>query len=197
LSGAPDLDALRGEMRQRRARLSPRQQQRSSDRICELLLRDLRFRRARTVGVYFSVAGEIDITPLISHLWSWERTVCLPVISTRGRGMVFHRVDPETDMRVDRYGIPAPTGSGLVHRREIDLLLAPIVAFDASGHRIGMGAGYFDRYLAGLRHRRRPARPRVIGCAYGFQEVPAIPARPWDIPLDAVVTETGIRTFKT
>jgi 5-formyltetrahydrofolate cyclo-ligase len=196
ISDAPDLDAIRSQMRQRRADLSPQQRRLSSERICDLLLRDLRFARARTVGLYFAIAGEVDITPLIASLWERKRRICLPVVSSRGTGMRFHRVGPDTDMRIDRFGIPMPKQACPVPRCEIDVLLAPLVAFDGEGQRIGMGAGYFDRFLAPLARRARPSRPRVIGCAYDFQEVPQIPARTWDIPLDAVATEAGIRRFQ-
>ena len=195
MNDAPDLDALRGEMRRRRARLSASEHAQYSEQICALLMRDPTYRRAKTIGLYCAVAGEVDLTPLLTDLWERGRTACLPVVASRGRRMTFHRVGPESELRMDRYGIPTPVEAARVRRCELDLLLMPVVAFDASGQRIGMGAGYFDRFLAPLKHRARPARPRVFGCAYGFQEVPELPRSAWDVPLDAVVTEAGLRHF--
>ena len=68
-----------------------------------------------------------------------------------------------------------------------------LVAFDAAGNRLGMGAGYYDRALRRRLERSTPwRRPRLIGVAYACQQVPAIPASPWDVPLDLVVTERGV-----
>jgi 5-formyltetrahydrofolate cyclo-ligase len=65
----------------------------------------------------------------------------------------------------------------------------PLLAFDARGHRLGYGGGYYDRSLAAL------PRALAIGCAYAAQEVAELPAEPTDMPLDAVATETGIKRF--
>jgi 5-formyltetrahydrofolate cyclo-ligase len=195
MSGAPDLETLRGEMRRRRTQLSERERARSSQQICELLLSDPAYLRARVVGLYWAIAGEVDLKPLLEDLWERGRKACLPVVEPRGSRMAFHAVGPDTELRTDRFGIPTPVAASRVQRCDLDLLLTPVVAFDQRGQRIGMGAGYFDRYLAPLRRRRRPARPRVIGCAYAFQEVPELPAQAWDVPLDAVVTEAGTRIF--
>jgi 5-formyltetrahydrofolate cyclo-ligase len=74
-------------------------------------------------------------------------------------------------------------------------VLAPLVAFDRSGNRLGMGGGYYDRSFAYLRHRVHWRRPRLIGYAYGFQEVQALERAHWDVPLSGVVTELGLRLF--
>jgi 5-formyltetrahydrofolate cyclo-ligase len=78
-----------------------------------------------------------------------------------------------------------------VHSRVLDVILMPLVAFDGQGNRLGMGAGYYDRTLAFLRHRRHWRKPRIIGLAYEFQRMPALPAEPWDVPLDGIITEAG------
>jgi len=195
MSGAPDLDAVRGEMRRRRASLSDRDRAGRSARICAALMSEPRYLRATTVGLYWPVRGEVDLTPLLDDLWDRERAPCLPVVAARGNRMRFHRIAAESPMRTDRFGIPGPSTPAPVRRAELDLILTPVVAFDACGHRLGMGAGYYDRFLAPLLHRQRPARPLVLGCAYGFQELDGLPAEPWDVPLDGVVTEDGTRWF--
>jgi 5-formyltetrahydrofolate cyclo-ligase len=74
----------------------------------------------------------------------------------------------------------------------LDLMLVPLVGFDGACNRIGMGGGFYDRTLAYLRRRRHWRRPRLIGIAHECQRVDRIDPRPWDIPLDAVVTEQGV-----
>ena len=70
----------------------------------------------------------------------------------------------------------------------IGVVLTPLVAFDAEGSRLGMGAGYYDRCLATV---APPHRPQVVGIAYELQRADHLPSESWDIPLDAVVTELG------
>lgn len=101
---------------------------------------------------------------------------------------------PGEPLHPNRFGIPEPSR----HRGRIgppwnlDLLLVPLVGFDADCNRIGMGGGFYDRTLAYLRHRTHWRRPRLIGIAHECQRVEQIHPRTWDIPLDAVATEQRI-----
>jgi 5-formyltetrahydrofolate cyclo-ligase len=76
------------------------------------------------------------------------------------------------------------------------VLFVPLVAFDAQGNRLGMGGGYYDSSLAYLRMRRTFRKPKLIGVAYDFQRVAALPCEPWDVPLDAVLTDRALYQFK-
>jgi 5-formyltetrahydrofolate cyclo-ligase len=92
----------------------------------------------------------------------------------------------------NRFGIPEPVCGQAMASRWLDLVFVPLVAFDATGTRLGLGAGFYDRALA-WRHLRRSWRgPRLIGLAYSFQQVPAIAQQPHDVHLDAVVTDRGV-----
>jgi 5-formyltetrahydrofolate cyclo-ligase len=97
-------------------------------------------------------------------------------------------------MRANRFNIPEPT---LRNRRlrlawTLDLLLVPLVGFDAGGNRLGMGGGFYDRTLSYLSHRTYWRRPRLIGIAHECQRVAELRLRPWDVPLDMVVTERQV-----
>jgi 5-formyltetrahydrofolate cyclo-ligase len=89
--------------------------------------------------------------------------------------------------RRNRYGIAEPAAPRHLWRsaRALDLVMLPLVAFDAHGHRLGMGGGYYDRALANTSGRR----PLKLGIAYECQRLPLVPCRAWDVPLDAVLTE--------
>jgi 5-formyltetrahydrofolate cyclo-ligase len=92
-------------------------------------------------------------------------------------------------LRRNRYGITEPRG--IRHHlaaARLDLVIMPLVAFDADGNRLGMGGGYYDRALARRNHRRI-----LVGVAFSVQQSPAVPALPWDVPLDIVITEQGRR----
>jgi 5-formyltetrahydrofolate cyclo-ligase len=97
----------------------------------------------------------------------------------------------------NRYGIPEPASvaDGWLRGRDLDVVLAPLVAFDDTGHRLGMGGGFYDRSFGIIGRRAAWRRPFFVGLAYEFQHVDALAARRWDVPLHAVVTERGTRIF--
>jgi 5-formyltetrahydrofolate cyclo-ligase len=100
-----------------------------------------------------------------------------------------------TTQRRNRYGILEPTDLAPVSARDLQLILIPLVGFDAQGHRLGSGAGYYDRALAFRRLRRHWPGPKLVGIAYECQRVEALAVRPTDVPLDAIITERGIAFF--
>jgi len=155
--------------------------------------------RLQRCGLYFSQAsdGELDTLPLLSRLWAAGKIVAVPVVGSRAE-MDFYRVIPRTPLSQNRYGIPEPRtrGSGAgryINPLALDVVFMPLVAFDESGNRLGMGAGYYDRFLG-----RLPAalRPLTVGLAHDLQRVPeGLERQPWDVPLDAIATESGWQAF--
>lgn len=99
-------------------------------------------------------------------------------------------------LRPNRFGIPEPAGTTVFRARQLDLLLMPLVGFDTAGHRLGMGGGFYDATLAYMRQRRHWRKPRLIGVAFECQRVTALPHDPWDMPLDAVLTEKRLYRFR-
>ncbi len=149
---------------------------------------------ARTIGAYLAFDGELDPAPLIERLLqSRRRRLALPVVSAASR-MDFYRLRRDTPLLANRFGIaePAP-GAAWVSPLSIDLLLVPLVAFDDRGVRLGMGAGYYDRFIGRL---PLTLRPRLVGLAHDVQHShDPLPCDPWDVPLQAVITESGWRHF--
>ena len=156
---------------------------------------------ASTCGIYFAQIddGELDTLPLLSRLWSFSKIVGCPVIGPQ-QGMDFYRVTPQTRLLTNCYGIPEPRTHGTGAARflnplTLSVLFMPLVAFDDRGTRLGMGAGYYDRYLDRLDGRLRPL---LIGLAHEVQRATAtLERQPWDIPLDGVVTEAGWQAFSS
>ena len=91
-------------------------------------------------------------------------------------------------MKKSRFGIPEPCGNPEILKCDIDLLLMPLVGWDESGSRLGMGAGFYDRALQSFSHSDVPIR---AGVAYQLQKVPDVPDEPWDIRLHMLLSETG------
>ena len=99
--------------------------------------------------------------------------------------------------RANRLGIIEPQTSRTVGARWLDLVLVPLVGFDAHGMRLGMGAGFYDRAFAYRRWRRAWRGPKLVGVGYAFQQLPEIVAAAHDVRLDAVVTEKEVLTCVT
>jgi 5-formyltetrahydrofolate cyclo-ligase len=134
------------------------------------------------VSGFWPLGDEIDIRPLLLALLERGHEIVLPVTPPRGQPLGFRLWRPGDPMAAERFGTVRPTGP----ERVPDFLLVPLLAFDRRGHRLGYGAGYYDRTLAGL-----PAAGR-LGCAYAAQEMDVVPAGPHDVRLPAVATERGI-----
>ena len=183
--------ALRRELRAARRALSPRQQFQHAASVACRLVRLPVFRRARRIALYWPADGELDPRPLLARAHRLSKVCYLPVLRPRpDRRLWFAPYAPGAPLRLNRFGIPEPRGhQGLRLARHLDLLLMPLVGFDADCNRLGMGGGFYDRTLAYLRRHRAANRPRLIGLAHACQQVDHIEPQPWDIPLEAVVTE--------
>jgi len=190
---------LRQRYRAARRLLSPAEQAAHADTVARAVVSSRIFFRTGPVALYFTATddGELDTAPLLARYWAAGRTVACPVVHGPGE-MTFFRVRPDTVLVPNRFGIPEPRTRGPGASRPLEALairtvFVPLVAFDDHGTRLGMGAGYYDRYLARLPVQLRPL---VIGLAHDVQRArESLPRQSWDIPLDAVVTESGWQAF--
>ncbi|MGL4860369.1 MAG: 5-formyltetrahydrofolate cyclo-ligase [Enterobacteriaceae bacterium] len=180
---------LRHSIRQQRRTLSEQQQRQASQQISQKLYAHQRVAKASCVSLFMAFDGEIDLTPLITRLWSHRIDVCLPLLHPFSAGnLLFVRYQPETELKPHRYGLSQPVLDvrQVVPVREIDVILTPLVAFDSSGNRLGMGGGYYDRTL----QQWQSKGPYPIGVAHDCQQVPALTPQLWDIPLPEIITPT-------
>lgn len=142
------------------------------------------------VSAYAPMGSELDPRPLLARLAARGAMILMPVVTVRGGTLTFREAG-DSDLYVpDAAGLPAPPLESPAAVPE--LILAPLLAFDPSGGRLGYGGGYYDRTIAALR-----AGPgvRVVGVAYAGQEVEAVPREAHDQVLDAIATEIGYRTL--
>ncbi len=185
-------NTLRREMRLRRRQLPPFRRRLANRALSRHLVTLPAYRRARSLAIYWPADGEADVRGLAAHAWSCGKRLYLPVVGHDG-AMRFAPWLPTGVLRRNRYGIPEPIGGRRrVPAARLDMLIMPLVVFDARGNRLGMGGGYYDRAIAGSRRR-----PVLVGAAFSLQRAQAIPAQPWDIPLDMVVTERGRQACRT
>jgi len=193
-----DLLALRQQLRTQRRTLGEVEQSHLSQRAVQQLCRHRLFRAAHHIACYLPNDGELDLTPLIDQAWAMGKTVYLPVLSSIHRNHLhFLPYKPDDELVCNRFGIPEPVirSRRIVDLKRLDLVLMPLVGFDSSGNRLGMGGGFYDRSFAFLRRRQCWFKPGLLGVAYDFQEVKTLKSNVWDVPLNGVVTETGVRLF--
>jgi len=192
-----DTSSLRERLRARRRSITPNV---AADAAAAVALRwgSEPTLAADDVALYVADDGEVDPTDLsVALRGAGTRTwYPVPLRPTDAAPMVFRLWDGVAPLRRGRFGIPVPQPSSTPDRLGIDLevIAVPLVAFDRHGNRVGRGAGYYDRVFA-PRQRSAPP-PLMVGLAYDIQEVPILTARPWDVPLDAVVSPTGVRFFE-
>lgn len=191
--GTSERRELRREFRDRRRALSDSEQRRHAQAVAGHFFAGRLPFSGRTVGAYMASDGELDPMPLVNRLLATRKRLALPVVRRDGH-MDFYRLRRDTRLVHNRYGIaePAP-GAAYVAPLSLDVLLVPLVAFDSLGTRLGMGAGFYDRFLSKVPGM---LRPRLIGLAHACQHsLDPLPFDAWDVPLDGVITELGWRTF--
>ncbi|MEG3191747.1 5-formyltetrahydrofolate cyclo-ligase [Lysobacter sp. D1-1-M9] len=182
---------LREALRARRRALPAAARIAAAERLATQLLNLPFAPQSGYVAGYWAMDGEIAL-----HVWQLklprECIYCLPVLHDDA-GLRFAPWRPGDALVSNRYGIPEPdvaTGS-LLDPDDLALAVMPLVGFDARGHRLGMGGGWYDRSFAARHHR--PAPPWLVGAAFDTQHADALEPAEWDVTLDAVCTES--RTY--
>lgn len=160
-------------------------------KIAEDGTREIAVMPGEVVSAFMPMRSEVDVRPLMAAMAAKGGRICVPAIldKTRIEFRELVRGAPLVDMGFGTVG-PGPEAAVL----DPMLMLMPLAAFDSQGNRIGYGAGYYDRAIARLRDKG--ITPRLVAIAYDCQEVDSVPVEAHDVPLDAVLTESGLRRFK-
>lgn len=192
----PDKSMLRKQLRMARSRLSPMQRRHAIAAFTRNVIRSGLLLRYRRIGFYASMPNELDLWPLINVALRLRRQCYLPVVPKgRGKCMHFTQLHAANAWYLNRYHIPELAAPHRYSARSLDLVFVPLLGFDLSGNRLGMGGGYYDATLAFLRHRRVWRRPLLVGAAFECQKLRFLPADQWDQPLDMVFTESAHYPF--
>jgi 5-formyltetrahydrofolate cyclo-ligase len=183
---------LRAELRAQRRKLTPEAREHAARLVARNVDRAFRLRAGQRVAIYAAMREELDTAPLIELAQARGCRIFLPRIDRRTGRIQFLETLPGGLESVNHLGIVEPKGSASVPARWLNLVLLPLVGFDARGVRLGMGGGYYDRTFA-FRNRHEVWRgPRLVGVAYSFQQLPSITAAAHDVLMDAIVTEKGV-----
>ena len=193
--GSDNPGAQRARLRALRRGLGARERELAERAILRELLRLRLAGPGRRIGAYVAVRGEASVARFIATALSRGSSVYLPKIALARAGtMHLLPIAGPRDLASGAYGIPSPSSpiARRVRPRELDVVLVPLLGFDSRGHRLGMGAGFYDRWLRRRRDPRAWRRPLLIGVGFAIQELPAIEPHAWDVRLDAIVTERGV-----
>ena len=172
--------ALRKYFRDRRHHLSSFLRQQAAQQLLDIVLQHRLLDEKQFIACYLSQDNELNLTPLIDYLWQQNKAVYLPVIAQER--LVFKLYRKDTRMHVGPYGILEPETIETISHDQLDLVFVPLVAFDQSGNRLGMGKGFYDKTF-------QDQRSVLMGVAYACQEAENLPVDCWDVPLSGVITE--------
>ncbi|UQB43177.1 5-formyltetrahydrofolate cyclo-ligase [Thiomicrospira microaerophila] len=191
------LDRLRQSLRQQRRDLSLAEQKYNAQQAVIHLINSGLIQPQSSVAAFLAQDGELDTSILIEQLWQQACRVYLPVIDFETKTMRFAAYRPDSLLKKNRFGINEPDmtqAEGLNAVSDLDGVFMPLVGFDAKGHRLGMGGGFYDRTLS-FKLKQPKTKPWLIGWAHQCQQLESLNSQPWDVPLDAIVTEQGCTRF--
>ncbi|MBC8949691.1 MULTISPECIES: 5-formyltetrahydrofolate cyclo-ligase [Xenorhabdus] len=179
--------SIRKKIRQLRQNLSPEQQLQFAQQAVKQAIAHPKIQQADKVALYLSFDGELDTRPLMQQLWQQNKQVYLPILHPFSRNhLLFLRYCADTPLIRNRFNIEEPQLDirQVLPISELDVMFIPLVAFDCTGQRLGMGGGFYDRTLA--KWQQQNFYP--IGLAHNLQLVEKLPSESWDIPLPEIIT---------
>ena len=180
---------LRALLSARRQTVPPAAAADAAEAVALRLAQELALPAAALVAGYWPLAGELDPRPAMQRLAAAGHGLALPRMDGPAAPLAFHAWAWDEPLRQGGFAVMQPDPER--PRVTPAVVLVPLLAFDGRGHRLGYGKGYYDRTLRAL--RAAGGAPLAIGLAFALQEVPEVPTAAFDEPLDAIVTEDGIR----
>lgn len=185
------VNQLRKQYRNLRAGLDQATLDRAARNLGERICSMPEFVRARRIAAYYAVNGEINLDIVIDRALAQGKQIYLPNLDQQS--LRFASYSRQQKMRINRFKLPEPdvADDTMLAPEALDLVLAPLVVFDAMCNRIGMGGGFYDRSFA-FRKDPEQSRPILIGVAHELQKVERLEPEPWDVRLDMIVTDENI-----
>lgn len=174
-----DKKKLRQQIALLKKGLTCEEQKKRSGIICQKLTETELFKNAHRIALYYAMSGEVDTCNLIEGQYH-EKEIALPIIE--GNDILFFTYQGKEHLKIGAFGIIEPDRTKPVMPQEIDLVIAPGIAFDRHLNRMGRGKGFYDRFLKDI-------QAPVIGICFDFQLFDEIPTKPHDMKMSMVITE--------
>ncbi len=154
-----------------------------SSQICQQLLANPAFLKAKTVLLYAALPGEVETFAMITETIKLKKITALPIVDTKMKMLIPTVVTSMDDLREGSYGILEPNAHApQLNPTDLDVVVVPGLAFDRHNNRLGRGIGYYDRFLSGL-----PGLSHTIGLAFDFQISDCLPVEGHDVPVNTVI----------
>lgn len=184
---------LRQSLRFKRQQISVEQQEKKALAAAQQLSDLPDFIQAKHIAGYWPVDSEMSPLPIFEAAFAQQKQCYLPLIQEDSKALQFVEYKLNDALIPNRYGIlePDPSERSSYPLEKLDLILVPLVGFDESGHRLGMGQGYYDQTLQYLNNKK----PLVLGLAYEIQQIETLPKDEWDVALHGILTEKRYLTF--
>jgi len=168
------------------------------------------YRMARNIGIYMPTLSEFPVSPIIEKNFLMRKCTYAPRISSiRNKTMCFTRLSKSLEQHLikkkrinetlhrNAYGIQESTEKNdVINPKALDIVFTPLLGFNKNGERLGMGGGYYDRLFSFKRWKSTHKKPILIGLAYEAQYHHSISADPWDVSMDAIITEENFYAYK-
>lgn len=191
-----DKIQLRKALRAQRRGLSPQVQHETARTVAEIALDEAHFPLGQHIALFMSADGEVDTGPLLDGLLARGKACYLPVLVEDTTSLLFRQLVPGRPLVTNFYGLKEPdAGVPVIAPEQLDTVFMPLVGFDGSGNRLGMGKGYYDRTFAFLTENAT-AGPVLIGLAHECQRVGKLEAAAWDVPLWGILTGLAFTRFR-
>lgn len=187
--------AVRSQILAKRRALTYDEIHKASQEACARLISTALWQNAQHIAFYIAHDSEIDPTLLMELAHSQNKKCYLPALASNDlKHLVMVRHEPKDTLIKNRYGIPEPIQDEkkIIEPDQLEIVLLPLVAFDKTGTRLGMGVGYYDRTFAFLNQPNQQKHPQLVGFAYDFQEETQLLRESWDVGLDWIVTDKQI-----
>ena len=189
---------MRRELRIKRNKLTSIEQKKSADILARLIHNEQLLNNVKNIGIYLENDGEIGTSQLLKMALESNISCFLPVLdSLTQNNLCFVRYDNDTPLHKNKFGIlePSLNEKKLIDPVKLDVIFLPVVGFDRSGSRLGMGGGYYDRALAFTKVSKLD-KPKLVGLAHSIQEIKSINRQVWDIPINFIATDKEIICVK-
>lgn len=188
---------LRQRFQEIRRSISNDYRAKAASMAAELFADSVFLHKNQHFGCYLATEEEFDTSLIIEAIWKAKKTCYVPILEKEQENkLAFVRYEYGMPLHRNRYAILEPAKHDApLNPGKLEVVVAPVVAFDLYGHRLGMGGGYFDRAFS-FTHESYTHKPFIMGLAFALQQADLIPYDPWDINLDGILTENAfLRPF--
>ncbi|MBE8189980.1 MAG: 5-formyltetrahydrofolate cyclo-ligase [Candidatus Thioglobus sp.] len=182
------MNQMRQILRSKRRAIAHSEKDKLARKLSAKIPKISHLRSGQKLALYLPNDGEIDTKYIINFLKNRGISIYLPVLS--GKKLKFAKM--ENRFKKNRFGISEPVSSKILNANQLNIILLPLVGFDANKNRLGMGGGFYDRTLEFKKRQNNYKNPKLYGLAFDSQKVEKIIPQAWDVALDGVITPTAI-----